>query len=338
MIELQKATTWREMLGRLIAEPQEKARLAQAARVRPVTLHRWADGSNRPHLENMRLLLRNIAPEAVPLFQRLLLIDFPLLREEGWLEQEIAATVPGEFYARVLNNLSLTPQPLCRQAMLDLVLQQIVAQLDPERYGLLVSLAICVPPREGKLVRSLCEQEGLGTPPWPRDLSERLFFLGSESLVGYAVEQMHSFVINSRDEMSTLPAHWRDHERSAAAFPLLRHARIAGCLLVASTQDFFFTPARLALLEDYSYLATCIFDAEEFFDSKQIDLQMMPRYALQLPYFAGYQRRVVQKLSEVSAQGQYIVLRKARELVVQELEEVLLRVFLQNEVVSTPEQ
>lgn len=326
------------MLSQLIADPQEKTRMAQAARVRPVTLQRWADGVNRPHLEKLLFLLRSVAPEVVPLFQRLLLVDFPLLYEEGWLEKDALPTVPGEFYARVLSNLSLTPQPLCRQAMVELILQQIVAQLDPERHGLLVSLVICVSPRAGQPVRSLCEQEGLGTPPWPRDLSERLFFLGSESLVGYAVEQMHAFVVNSRDEMSTLPVHWSDHERSVAALPILRHAQIAGGLLVSSTQDFFFTPARLALLEDYSYLATCIFGEEEFFDPAQIDLQMMPRYALQLPYFAGYQRRVIQKMTEISAQWQHAALRKARELVVQELEEVLLRVFLQNEVVSKPGQ
>lgn len=336
--ELQKATNWRDMLKQLSADPQERARLALAARVRPITLQRWADGTNRPHLENLLLLLRNVPPQAVPHFQRLLLVDFPLLRGEKLPEKEPVSLVPSEFYARALSNLALTPQPLYRQAISDLILQQIVAQLDPERRGLLVSLVLCVPPAEGQPVRSLCEQEGLGTPPWPRDLSERLFFLGSESLVGYAVKQMRSFVINSRDEMGILPAHWSDHERSTAAFPILRHARVAGGLLVSSAQDFFFTPARLAVLEDYSHLATCIFEEEEFFDIARIDLQMMPRYALQLPYFAGYPRRVLQKMADISAQGQHAILRKAREMVAQELEEVLVHVFLQNEVGISAEQ
>ncbi|HEY0752796.1 MAG TPA: hypothetical protein VGD98_02360 [Ktedonobacteraceae bacterium] len=333
----QEATTWREMLSQLIASPQEKNRLALAAHVKPVTLQRWAEGVNRPHLESLLMLLRNIAPDASPLFLRLLLVEFPALRGEALSEREIVPLVASEFYAHVLSSLALTPPSLCRQSMQNLILQQLLAHLDPDCHGLLVSLAICVPPREGIIVRSLCENDGVGNPPWPRDLSERLFFLGSESLVGYAVKHMRSFVINSRDEMTVLPAHWSDYERSAAAFPILRHARIAGGLLVASARDFFFTPARLTVVEEYSHLATCIFEENEFFDPAQIELMMMPRYTLQLPYFAGYPRRVVQKQAEISAQGQRAVLQKARELVMQDLEEVLLSVFLRNEITNLSE-
>lgn len=333
----QEATTWRELLGQLIADPKERAHLASAVHVRPTTLQRWVEGINRPHSENLALLLRNVAPEVSPLLLRLFLVDFPALREETLPEKQVTPTIPAEFYARVLSNLALTPQPLCRQSMQDLVLQQALAHLDPDRHGLLVSLALCVPPREGGKVRSLCERDGLGTLPWPRDLLEKLFFLGSESLVGYAVKQMRPVVINSRDEITILPAHWADHERSVAAFPILRHARTAGGLLVASARDFFFTPARLAIIEGYAQLANCIFDEEEFFDPAQIELVMMPRYSLQLPYFSGYSRRVVQKLSELSTLGQRTALQQARDFVAQDLEEVLWRVFLQSGMTSQVE-
>ncbi len=296
----QDAATWRELLGRLIADQKERARLALAVRVRPTTLQRWVDGTNRPHLENLLALLQGISPEVYPLFLRLLLVEFPTLHEEQVPEKHIIGAIPAEFYARVLSNLALTPQPLCCQAMQDLILQQILAHLDPERHGLLASVAVCVSPRTDGRVRSLCERDGLGTPPWPRDLSERLFFLGSESLVGYAVKLMRTFVINSRDEMTILPVHWSEYERSAAAFPILRKARIAGGLLVASARDFFFTPERLAVIEAYSHLATCIFEEEEFYDPEQVELVMMPRYTQQLPYFAGYPRRVLQKVAEAS--------------------------------------
>jgi len=327
----QDAATWRELLGRLIADQQERARLALAVRVRPTTLQRWVDGTNRPHLENLLELLQGISPEVYPLFLRLLLVEFPALHEEQVPEKHVIGAIPAEFYARVLSNLALTPQPLCCQAMQDLILQQTLAHLDPERHGLLASLAVCVPPRADGTVRSLCERDGLGTPPWPRDLSERLFFLGSESLVGYAVKLMRPFVINSRDEMTILPVHWSEYERSAAAFPILRKARIAGGLLVASARDFFFTPERLAVIEAYSHLATCIFEEEEFYDPEQVELVMMPRYTQQLPYFAGYPRRVLQKVAEASQSGQRATLQRARDLVAQDLEEVLLRVFLQSE-------
>ena len=334
----QEATSWRELLGFLIANPKERARLAAAVRVKTTTLQRWADGANRPHLENLLLLLQGVPSEVHALLLRLLLVDFPALRDEKVQEKQMLQTIPAEFYARVLSNLATTPQPLCRQSMLDLILQQAVAQLDPNREGLLISIAACVPPREGGKVRSLCERDGLGTPPWPRDLSERLFFLGSESLVGYAVKQMRVFSINSRDEATVLPAHWSDFERSVAAFPILRQARIAGGLLVTSAKDFFFTPARLAIIEEYAHLATCIFNEADFFDPEQIELMMMPPYALQLPYFAGYPRRVVQKLQKASEEGQRAVLQHARDLVAQDLEDVLLRVFLQNGTSNLMEQ
>jgi hypothetical protein len=330
----QEATTWRELLRQLIADPNERARMASAVHVKPTTLQRWVEGINRPHSENLALLLRNVAPEVYTPLLHLLLIDFPVLREETLPEKQVTPAIPAEFYARILSNLALTPQPFCRQAMQDLVLQQALTHLDPDRHGLLVSLAICVPPREGGSVRSLCERDGLGTFPWPRDLLEKLFFLGSESLVGYAVKQMRPVVINSRDEITALPAHWVDHERSVAAFPILRHARIAGALFVASARDFFFTPARLAIIDGYAQLAGCIFDEEEFFDPAQIELVMMPRHSLQLPYFAGYSRRVVQKLAELSTLGQRTALQQAHDLVAQDLEEVLWRVFLQSGVAS----
>jgi hypothetical protein len=123
-----------------------------------------------------------------------------------------------------------------------------------------------------------------------------------------------------------------------AAFPILRHARIAGGLLVSSARDFFFTPAHLAIIEEYSYLISCIFEDEEFFDPAQIELRMMPRYTLQIPYFVGYARRVSQKFAEASTSGQRPILQRARELVSQDLEEVLLRVFLDSETAERTEE
>lgn len=338
MNSLQEPATWRELLGRLIADPREKEHLATAMRVRAVTLQRWADGINHPRLENIRALLKHIPHEIYPLFMSLLRLDFPELAQEKLPEEHIATTPPGGFYARALSNLALTPEPLYRQSMQELVLQQALEQLDPERQGLLISLATLVPPRRGNKARSLCELDGLGTLPWPPNLSEKLLFLGSESLVGQAVMHLRPFVVHNRDEITLYAVHWTNYERSAAAFPLLRKSKVVGGLIVASVQDFFFTPERLALIEAYSHLAACIFSAEEFLDVAEVELTMMPNYTLQLPYFAGYNRRVLQKVAEFSARGERVTMQKAREIVLQDLEEVLLRVFLQNNATHPTEQ
>lgn len=336
MNSLQDPATWRELLGYVIADPRERERLAQAIRVRTVTLQRWADGNHHPRLENIRLLLKHIPREIYPRFMSLLRGDFPELVQE-LLPEEPLKTPPGEFYARALSNLALTPEPLYRQSMQELILQQALAQLDPDRQGMLISLATLVPPRQGYKARSLCVHDELGTSPWPHEVSDKLLFLGSESLVGQAVMYLRPIVVNNREEMTPYSVHWTSYERSAAAFPLLRQARVIGGLIVASAQDFFFTPARLILIEAYSHLAACIFRSEEFLDTAEIELTMMPEYTLQSPYFAGYHRRVLQKVADLSAQGERVTVLQARKIVLQDLEEVLLHVFLQRKAAKPTE-
>jgi hypothetical protein len=228
-----------------------------------------------------------------------------------------------------MSNLALTPQPIYRQSMQDLILQQALEHLDPERHGLSVTLAICVPPRHGYKVRSLLEIDGLGTPPWPRNLAEKPIFLGAESLVGYAVGNARSCVINSRDEVTFFSVHWTEHERSAGAFPILRQARVAGGLIVASAQEDFFTPPRISAIENYAHLAACAFELEDTFNTTDLELWMMPSYTLQSPYFADYNQRLSQKFAEVAAVGKQASLQQIRQLVWQDFEDVLLQVFLQ---------
>jgi len=263
MSSLQEPATWQEFLGQLIADHKQRERLAEAIRVRPVTLQRWAEGVSRPREENIRALLKKLPAETYPLFMRLLLRSFPELLQDELPEERLDHKIPSEFYARALSNQALTPQPMNRLAMQDLLFQQQLEHLDPDRQGLAVSIAVCVPPRFSRKVRSLREIGGLATPPWPPNLAKRPRFLGAESLVGHAVRHMRPFVINSKEEMTVFPANWTEFERSTAAFPILLRARIIGGLIVSSAQEFFFTDPRLSIIEAYSHLASCIFEMEE---------------------------------------------------------------------------
>lgn len=332
MSNMQEPQTWQEFLGQLIENPQERQRLAEAVRVRPITLQRWAEGISRPRDENINVLLKVLPPVIYPHFVRLLIVDFPHLVQEELPPDRFPLEIPSEFYARSLSALAFTPQPMCRQIIQELILQQVLEHLDPDRHGISIGLVACVPPGQDRKVHSLREIGGLGTPPWPHDLAEKTIFLGAESLVGYAVSNLTCCVINSRDEVTFLPAQWTEHERSAAAFPIAHHARVAGGLVVSSIQEHFFTKQRLAVLKGYSHLASLIYEVEEFFDLHDIDLRMMPSYKLQEPYFVGYNQRISQKFVEARDRGVQITLREARQLVWQDLEEVLLQVFLQAEI------
>ncbi len=330
----QEPTTWQELLGQLIAHPQERARLATELHIRPITLQRWVQGVSRPRIENIRLLIKFIPTDTYPLFLRLLLLDFPELLREEIPEERFSQQIPAEFYARALSNLALTPLSIYRQSMQELILQQALQHLDPDQHGLSIMLTVCVPPRPGRKVRSLREIGGLGTPPWPHHLEEKPRNLGLESLIGYAITHAHPCVINSRDEITFYPVQWSEHERSTAALPILRHGRITGGMVVSSARESFFTRPRLAVIADYAHLATCIFEPEESFDPLEIDLKIMPLYERQYPYFSGYLQRVSRKLLEMQTQGQPITLQQARRLVWQDLEDVLLQAVLPTEIES----
>jgi hypothetical protein len=322
----QEPATWQELLGRLITNPQERAHLATAVRVNPITLQRWTRGTSRPRIENIRMLIQNVPKDAYSPLMHLLVNDFPELLRDDVSEKCASQEIPVKFYAHALSNLALTPRLFYRQSMQDLVLQQALRHLDPDQQGLSITLAVCVSPRREHKVRSLREVGGLATPPWSRTQEERPMFLGSESLVGYAVTHGHACVINSRKEKTLLSVQWTEYEESAAAFPILLHARIVGGLIVSSAHEHFFTQPRLAAIENYAHLAACIFELEESFDFNEIALGIMPPYVSQRPYFVGYNQRVFQKLVEANAAGQQITMEQARQVVWQDLEDVLLQI------------
>lgn len=334
--EMEVLENWQAMLKVLIADTRMRARLAEAIHVRQVTLQRWSDGATRPRIENIRALLKHLPSEYYPQFMRLVLVDFPELLRDELSEDRIIEHIPSEFYARVLSNRALIPMAIYRQSMQDLILQQALQHLDPDQHGLALTMVICVPPRnKGGRVRSLHEFGGLGTPPWPRHLEERPLFLGAESLIGYALSHVRPCVINSRDDVTIFPAQWGIHERSIAAFPIIVHGRLVGGLVAASAHELFFTPQRIALLEAYAHLAICIFELDKTFAPEEIELNLMPPYGQQRPYFAGYHQRVSRKLIARNGSKEQITLEQARQLVWQDLEEVLLQAVSQSEIENT---
>lgn len=327
-------TTWQEFLGQLIADPRVKEQLAKAIRVRPVTIQRWSEGLFRPREEHLRALIKYIPAEAYPLFMRLLLRDYPELLQDAVPAEQSPQLIPSEFYARALSNLALTPPPMYRLSMQDLLFQQILAHLDPDRRGLAISIVVCVPPHATGKVRSLWKIGGLATPPWPYHLTEKPMFFGAESLVGYAVQHLHPSVINSKEEMTFYPASWSEFERSVAAFPLLYQAGIIGGLMASSAQEFFFTERRLAILEAYSHLASCIFEREEAYQAHEIELQMMPTYTQQLPFFRDYSQRVSRVYADSARTPHPFTLQQARQFIWQEIEEHMIQIFLQTETID----
>jgi hypothetical protein len=325
-IVMSAPTSWRDLLRELTRQPGERERIAKEIGVTQVTLERWCSGKST-------LRPRHIGPllQAVPAAQRELLAD--LLTQDQILVPDLAVTdqspdeLESAFFRQVLLARATTEAPLlfwivCRQ-----ILQHALRRLDPEPFGMAITVAVCVPPAAGKRkIRSLRETMGLGTPPWPGDLEHESMLLGAESLAGYVVSHCRPEAIDDlREPHALLPAYQTEYEISAAAHPIMYTNRVAGCLLVSSTQpNYFDSPSRMALIADYAQLIALAFLTEQFYPLEWIELQIMPSLAVQRQKFVTLQARIKQLLQEAFASSRLLRREEAEQLAWQQIEEELL--------------
>src|SRR5579885_2914117 len=120
--------TWRELLATLIADPQERQRIAEATGVSPITLTRWSSNKSNPRKDNLRPLLEAVAEYRQQLTE-LITKEFPDFLKE-FPEAETLMEIPSAFYARVLSAHTSSPPLLRASTICILILQQIVVRLD----------------------------------------------------------------------------------------------------------------------------------------------------------------------------------------------------------------
>ncbi len=319
-------TSWRDLLRDLTRQPSERERIAKEIGVTLVTLDRWCNGKST-------LRSRHIGPllQAVPAAQRELLAG--LLTQDHLLVPDLAATslspdeLESAFFRQVLIARATTEAPLLFWVVCRQILQHALRRLDPEPFGMAITVAVCVPPASGrKTIRSLRESMGLGTPPWPGDLEHQAMLLGAESLAGYVVSHCRPEAIDDlRKPHTLLPAYQMEYEISAAAHPIMYTNRVAGCLLVSSTQpNYFDSLNRLALIADYAQLISLAFLPEQFYPLEWIELQVMPPPGVQRQKFATLQHRIKEMLQEAFATSHLLRRDEAEQLAWQQIEEELL--------------
>ena len=240
---------------------------------------------------------------------------------EAW--QEVASV----FYADVLRAYANLSGVLRFWAICNLVLRQAREQLDPQRQGIAVTIARCLPPRGGKKIRSLHECMRIAT--WEQQQEDTLLFLGAESLAGYAVSMGRPAVIQNLTQGGQSACRSTGNgscEQSMAAYPIMRAGKIAGCLLAASAQpDYFAETERLQLLQRYAEVIVLAFEPEEFYPGEQIELCVMPSEDVQLYYLAGMQQRVARIMAESVVESRPINSMEAERLAWQQFEEELFQ-------------
>ena len=324
---MQKTQTWRDLLKELIRDAQVRQRIISELEINPITLNRWIQGDSKPRPRSLRRLLFAL-PEHRESLQPLIEEEFEDFAASSRDDagQSLSLSIPSEFYKRVLHTLSAIPPTLRFSSLCDLILQQAIEQLDPHGQGVAVIVASCMPPSSLQKIRSLRERAGRGTTPWPRDLDQYAILLGVESLAGHAVSTGHLEVNQALGNRLSLSLGYKSvWEESAAAVPIMRQGKIAGCLLVSSAQVDYFPPERCVLIECYAELIALAFDSQDFYDAHQIELGFLPSYNVQQPYLANFRQRVAQTMTQANKHKRLMNIVQAEQVVWQLIEEKLLR-------------
>jgi hypothetical protein len=307
--DMSTEATWRTYLDDLVRHKSsaEKKRLYEAVQVTRTAFQRWRNGESTPDAAHISLLL-NALPDKERERLQVLMMDDPkarallpsdvLLRDSGPADR-----IPQEVYEEVLRLGRDTPDRFW--LLCGVIFSHALSQIEthPEQTGVEISVARCMPLQSDGKIRSLRAYAGQGTPPWRRDFHTRHYFLGAESLAGYAVMHRHGVMVPDEGD-AVAPVHWMEHERSCAAYPILREGHIAGALICSCCIPAFFTPEKLALLEKYADLIRLAFYDQEFYPASAIDLALMPSWQVQKEYFASFRQRVQDEYKRAVRKGQ----------------------------------
>jgi transcriptional regulator with XRE-family HTH domain len=315
--------TWRELLGNCMAEAEEGRRIASELGVNVMTLTRWVKMGTNPRPQTLRRLL-NVLPQHRELLLKLIdeeFAGFSTALAGDIALQDIPTSIPSEFYKRVHHTCATLPKNLRFSSLCDLILQQALEQLDPQRLGIAIIVVRCMPPSQEQKIRSLLETVGLGTGPWEGNLEQHRMLLGAESLAGHAVSTCRLETNqNLQDHQSVSPGYRANWEESAVAAPILFMGDIAGSLLVSSTQPDYFVPDRCTLVESYAELMALAFASQDFYKPQDVQLDIMPTYEAQQSYLSGFRQLVIEAMSQAMSKQQSISYLQAEQLVWQQIE------------------
>ena len=322
---MQKPLTWRELLEKIVADPQERQRIANELGVTSLTILRWANGTSTPREHSLHRLV-NLLPAYRTLLIELITVEFPSFSHATADEvlTETSDEISPTFYSRILNAHATTPDAQRFWSISNLILQQALGQLDPNQVGMAITIVQCMPPSADGKVHSLRERLGHGTPPWNANMEQQTIFLGAESLAGSTVAECRPIVIQKRQEQEGLYAvHWINKEESAAAYPIMRSGYVAGSLLFSCAQPDYFLPFRCKLMQSYAQLIALAFESNEFYPPGDIDLRVMPFYRRQEAYFSSFRQRVSTLMIESVKQKQPLSIMEAEQRAWKQLEEEL---------------
>lgn len=311
---------WRELLGQVTSDPAGLQRVVQALNVQEITVKRWVNNVSEPRMQSLRRLLSALPEhrERLTEFFKEDFKDFDDIPFDTSFQE-----IPAKFYMQILQIRGTISHSQRYWSMVNMILSQALSQLDPENLGLAITVVTCMKHTKREQIYSLRQNMGQCTPPWPSNLEQQTMFLGAESLAGFVVSTCRPAEVQDyREESHALLGHQFEREQSAAAHPILYAGRIAGCLLVSSTEPhYFFQPARLHLIADYAHLIALAHNPEDFVLPAHLELRIMPPQSEQKGAFSTFRQRMISAKSKIHESTEHT---DAEQCVWEELEDELL--------------
>ncbi len=324
MSHSQEPHKWRELLGIIISNVNEKQRLTRILQLQPHVLMHWVYGEASPTAQELRRLQAAV-PEHYELLSPHIQEALAYLIKVGPTHNDIQ--IPQAFLDRI-NDLRTIEVPALRFELIGrTVLQEILAHLDPQRVGIRFSITRCMPPALNGSVRSLRECMMIVTKHGYCQIHYDQRLVGLESVAGFAVEIGRPFAI---EHIADHPQFLHKDDTDAISFaaaPIIAHGSVAGCLQAACAQEGYFTPQRLLLLQRYTDLLLPAFALNEFYAPYQIMLHTMPSAAEQQRYLPHYRQRVQALMREALLRNSPLELMQAEQQVWQQFEEEFLQLF-----------
>jgi citrate lyase synthetase len=100
---------------------------------------------------------------------------------------------------------------------------------------------------------------------------------------------------------------------------------VAGCVLVSSTQPNYFLQSQQTLIQSYADLIALAFEPDEFYDTRHIELGLVPFQEVQRSYLSGFRQRLNETMLQATKIQQPLTIFQAEQIVWQQFEEELLR-------------
>src|SRR5215469_2850356 len=222
-----------------------------------------------------------------------------------------------DLYRRVLAlRETMIEDGLRRWQITQAIFEDALLRLDPKHSGLSIVYARLMPPREDG-IHALYEGAMRGSYPWPYTLESKTY-LGSTTLAGTAAMLQRMQQWDELDGSGRVQIMVDELERSACAQPVLFAGRMAGVLVVSSTQPgFFMDKAVCRSVVDYARLFTLALTDRDFYPCSQIQLKPMPDLKWQREELS---RTYVGRVVTCARKGNLSLL-EAEEQVRQEMEE-----------------